>query len=108
MSDYRPLAETLDAIREAARVSAPAVVSWAPGALDALRWPAQAQLFDVETPEQAQRREFHEQLMQEYVRATLLLTPHSHVGNVVSAGGESKPTIGTVSGPSPAPPALAT
>lgn len=107
MSDYRPLAETLDAIREAARVSAPAVVSWAPGALDALRWPALAP-FVYETPEQAQRREFHEQLMQECVRATLLLTPHSHVGNVVSAGGESKPTIGTVSGPSPAPPALAT
>lgn len=107
MTSYRPSDDVLAAIRVAARTPAPVAVSWAPEMLDALRWPALAP-FIRETPEQVRRREFHEQLMQEYVQATLLLTPHPYVGNVVPAGGESKPTTGTVSGPSPTPPAPGT
>lgn len=106
MTDYAPSSDTLAAIRVAARAPAPGPISWAPEVLDALWWPALAPF--MESPEHARVREFHELLMREYVQATLLLTPHASMGNVVPAGGESEPTTGTVSGPSPTPPAPGT
>lgn len=97
-------AETLAAIRAASAPVPPQTVGWAPEVLDAIRWPALAP-FALETPEQARRREFLERLMQEYVLATPLLTPHASVGNVFPAGG-AQPS--NWDGVRPSPPAPGT
>jgi hypothetical protein len=97
-------AEAVKAIRAAAVPAPPTVIRWAPAVLDATRWPALTP-FLLETPDQAHQREFRERLMQEYVQATLLLTPHLGVGNVVSAGG---PQSSDWDGVRPSPPAPGT